>query len=232
MKRFLSAVTFLAIVHLLVLLMFTGWLWQSGRLSVDRIHRIREMLAMTEEEEDALAAERAAEVERAQAGAELEARRLNPPLPSGQQVQFTSMLTQQTEQSLRRLRDETEQLRQQQELRARQLDQREEELQQRQRTWEEGIAAEAERQADEQFQKTVKQYESAPAKVAKGWIMELVGQGEEAQVVAYLDAMNARAASRILREFKTEEEAKIATGLLEQLRTFGTAPPPSPVETP
>ena len=221
MKRLLSAFTFLAVVHLLALLMFAGWLWQSGRLDAQRLQRIRDMLSMTTEEQEAFEAQQAVEAQHRREQMEAEARRLNPPLPSAEQVRYTTTLTEQTEQSLRRLRDETEQLRAEQDIRAAQLDQRAAELEAKHQAWEQSTAAEAERRSNEQLQKTVKQYESAPPKVAKEWIMELVRQGDQEQVVAYLDGMNPRAASRILREFSTDEEAKLATELLERLRTFG-----------
>jgi hypothetical protein len=70
----------------------------------------------------------------------------------------------------------------------------------------------------------VRQYEQVPPKQGKRMIMELVVMGQVEQAVAYLDAMNVRAAGKILKEFKTDEEIKLATELLEKLRTFGSKP--------
>ena len=39
--------------------------------------------------------------------------------------------------------------------------------------------------------------------------------------MVYLDAMNQRAAGKVLAEFKTDQENKLATELLERIRTLG-----------
>ena len=58
-------------------------------------------------------------------------------------------------------------------------------------------------------------------KQGKRMLVELVNLNQMDQAVAYLHAMNARAASKILKEFKTDPEIALATKLLERLRTFG-----------
>ena len=74
---------------------------------------------------------------------------------------------------------------------------------------------------DGQFAKVVRQLESVPPKQAKQIMLNLIGTGRADQAVAYLDAMSARPAAKLLREFKTDRETELATELLEQLRTFG-----------
>ena len=59
------------------------------------------------------------------------------------------------------------------------------------------------------------------ARQAKGKLIELVNTGRKDQAVAYLDAMNLRNAGKVLAEFKTAEENKLATELLERIRTLG-----------
>lgn len=61
-----------------------------------------------------------------------------------------------------------------------------------------------------------------PPKLAKQMIQQLVHDQKIEQAVAYLDAMDGRAAKKILSEFKTAEEIDLATELLERLRTLGT----------
>ncbi len=51
--------------------------------------------------------------------------------------------------------------------------------------------------------------------------MELVGTGKMDQAVAYINAMDDRKRGKLLGAFKTPVEQKLATELLEQLRTFG-----------
>ncbi|MDY7109688.1 MAG: hypothetical protein SYC29_13720 [Planctomycetota bacterium] len=221
MKSLWNVISFIAVVNLLGVLLFVAWLAQSGRLNVDRINAVREVLAPTIAAEEAAAEEAAEAAAREQAEAAARAREENPPLPSTAQVQQASLTRDQTEAALARVGEETARLRGQLDARAAELDRREQTFRTARAAWLASIEAEKERRTDEQFLQTVRQYESAPAKVAKAWILELVDDGEKDQVVAYLDAMNARAASKILREFKTAEEAALATELLEKLRTFG-----------
>lgn len=221
MKRLWNIISFIAVVNLLSLLLFGAWLWQSGRLDVERIDRVRELLAMTIADEQAAAEERAAQAEREQAEAAERAWRANPPLPSAAHVQQVSRAEDQADQAMRRVRDETARLQEQLDGRAAELDQREQAFRSARETWLGSIDAEKSRRSDEQFLQTVRQYETAPAKIARQWMIQLIDEGGRDQVVAYLDAMNPRAASKILREFKTEEEAALATELLEELRTFG-----------
>jgi hypothetical protein len=221
MKRLWNIISFIAVVNLLSLVLFAAWLAQSGRLNADRVNAVRDLLSPTIAAEEAAAAAEQAEAAREELAAAERARKENPPLPSTAQVRQASLTRDQTEAALARVGEETARLRGQLDARAAELDRREQAFRTARAAWLGSIEAERQRRTDEQFLQTVRQYESAPAKIAKAWMMELVDDGGEEQVVAYLDAMNARAASKILREFKTAEEAALATELLEKLRTFG-----------
>ena len=63
--------------------------------------------------------------------------------------------------------------------------------------------------------------ESQQPKQAKTMIVELVGTGKMDQAVAYINAMDDRKRGKLLGAFKSPAEQKLATELLEQLRTFG-----------
>ena len=101
------------------------------------------------------------------------------------------------------------------------MTEREEALAKRQTDWETSISEEKERQTKDQFRKAVRLLESAPAKQGKEWILELVKSNREDQAVAYLDAMNPAKSAGLLKAFKGEGEAKVATDLLERLRQLG-----------
>ncbi|MHC5113483.1 MAG: hypothetical protein ACYTGP_03530 [Planctomycetota bacterium] len=221
MKRLWNIVSFVAVVNLLVLLMFGGWLLQSGRLDRDRMREIRDLLAMTLEEQQVLSEEQAKENEKRQAAEAKDALRRNPPLPSGADIALTSMVEEQTEQALRRLHDQTGQHLAELEFRAKQLDERETALEGRRRAWETSTADEVRRKTNEQFQKTVQLYEALAGKQAKRMLLELVAQGSLEQAVTYLDAMAPRAATKTLKELKTDDENRLATQLLERVRTLG-----------
>ena len=88
--------------------------------------------------------------------------------------------------------------------------------------WEAAVRDEQQRRVDEQFLKAVRQLESIPPKQAKQVIEELVSGNAMDIAVSYLDAMDARAAKKLLSEFKAPAEIALATQLLERLRTLGT----------
>jgi flagellar motility protein MotE (MotC chaperone) len=221
MKALWNAVSFVAVINLLTLALFAGWLWRTDRLSADRVNAVRDMFSLTvAEAADADALAQKEQAENAAAAREF-ALSDNPPLPSSAQVRQANLTSEQQTQTIRRLHDETDQLLAQLNRRKDDLNRREAELKARMDAWSEAIAADLDRKSDEQFAKTVKQYESAKPKQAKERMLLLIAENGPDQAVAYLDAMNARAATKILAEFKTADEVKLATELLEELRIFG-----------
>lgn len=221
MKSAWNVVSFLAIANLLALAMFVTWLWQSDRLSVDRIHALRELFALSIPDAE-LAAIAAAEEAQMRREADIaEGRRLNPPLPSEVHISQINRYEEIEHRTLRRIEQEKVMLRDQIATAQKRLDERVAQFEQDRRLWLETIEAERQRRADEQFAKTVRLYEGVRPRQGKEMLMELIAAGDMDQAVAYLDAMNTRAANRIIGEFKTEAENRLATELLEQLRTFG-----------
>lgn len=232
MKTLWNAVSFLAVVHLLALIMFALWLWQSDRLSVERIEQARSLFASTIADAQVAAeeAEREAQVERE--AAREEAMRANPPVSSEARMQQISWIEELESRAARRLGDEHALLIAQLEGSLEQLVQREEAFRARQEAWEASVEAERARRESEQFAKAVRQYESVPPRQGKSMLIELIDAGSMEQAVAYLDAMNARAASKIISEFKTEKEITLATELLERLRKLGLDMEPSQTQEP
>ena len=72
-------------------------------------------------------------------------------------------------------------------------------------------------EGDEQFQKALTLYQSLQPKDAANTLKELYERGDIEQVVAYLNAMESRKASKIVAQF----EPPVAADLLERLRTRG-----------
>ena len=214
MKSLWSIVSFFAIVHLLALLIFIGWLWRTDRLNGARVQQLRELFAITITEE----AERAAANE---ASSDDDSQAMLTRLSSTEQVGLLTTLQTHEQQSSQRMKDESDMLVRQFEVFFQQTESEREAFELERQGWEEATRAERERKADEQFAQTVQQYESLPPKQGKNMLMELVGAGQRQQAVAYLDAMKPRMASKILKEFKSPPEIILATELLEELRTFG-----------
>lgn len=222
MRRAWDIVSFLAVIHLLALLGFVGWLWQSGRLSGERVQNIRAMLAMTIAQEKDQALQDAAEAEKKRLDAVAAARRANPPMPAAQHNEAINTLREQQQRALDRLEDEKKLLLAQLNRISRDYDTAKSAFLEQQRQWYASVESERKRKEDEQFKQALKLYESIPAKQARDMLLKLVADtGGMEQAVAYLDAMNPRAAAKILREFKSDPQTELAKELLEELRTFG-----------
>jgi hypothetical protein len=221
MRKLWNTVSFIAVVNLVAIVMFGGWLWRSDRLDVDRIRAVRDMIATTISADAAAAAEvEAADEQKEQAASEA-ALVADPALPSGAQIRQASLREERSAQALRRVQDSAGQRLDELQRRADRLDAREEALLARQAAWEEALALQADEDVESQFQKTVALYEALAGPQAKRMLVELVAVGQVDQAVAYLDAMNRRAAAKTLKSLKTGEENKLATDLLERLRTLG-----------
>ncbi|MHC5006804.1 MAG: hypothetical protein ACYTGF_05535 [Planctomycetota bacterium] len=221
MKTAWNIVSFLAVVHLLALLMFAGWLWQTDRLDGTRMTELRALFAPT------LAEARTA-VEQADLEAEArlvhqadQARRQDPPLPTSDRVARLTAARQEDERAEHHLELVRRQLLQQFDIAAQQLEDQRGALDADRQGFEQGVGADQQQRHATQLTKAVKLLESLPPKQAKQKIVELVQSGRTDQAVVYLDAMNQRAAGKVLAEFKTDEDNKLATELLERIRTLG-----------
>jgi hypothetical protein len=221
MKTLFKLVLVLAVANLLAVAGFVGWLFASGRVDGERLGRVRELFAQTIRDEKAKSEELAtAEAEAVRlAGDERRLREL--PIARADQIVQSERFEQRATLAMRSL--EEGQRRMQADLAGREqsVTDRETSLATRQKEWEASIAAEKERETDEQFRKVVRLLESVPPKQARDWISELVRTGRIDQAVAYLDAMNRAKSSALLKAFKGETDTKVATDLLERLRVLG-----------
>ncbi len=211
----------LAIANLLALAGLAGWLVATDRLDRDRLESIRELLATTITEESAQIEQANAEADElaARDAALAKARRL--PLTSEQALALAESFDQLSTREIDRLDRQAQDLRRTLAQEQADLDQRREEFAAEVRAFDERRDAILELEGSEQFNKAVKLYQSLKAPVAKDIFQTLLMEGELEQVVAYLDAMSARPASKIIAEFEKEDPA-VAAELLENLRTRGT----------
>ncbi|MEM7227922.1 MAG: hypothetical protein AAF432_03820 [Planctomycetota bacterium] len=223
MKTLWNMVSVLAVANLLALGIFVGWLWKTERLTVDRLRDMRSMMMMTAEEEALAAAEKATLDAVAMDEAAARARKSNPPLPSGVLINQQQDASMTDAQIVRRLEDEKNMLVQQLQLKTRQIEQERESFEKERTAWQNATESERQQRSDTQFAKVVSLYESIPAKQAKEMLTNLVDDDATAQAVAYLNAMQPRAAAKIIKELKTDVENQLATDLLENLRTYGIA---------
>jgi hypothetical protein len=225
MQKLWNLISIVAIVNLLAVLGFGGWLFMSGRLDGERFKQL--MAAPVPPAE--------APPEAPPAEPEGDLTPTSVRIESGERQLRTEAM------SLRRLNEEKEQLDRVLDARERKLTEELAAFQAERDAWESSMEGTKATKTDEQFRKAVKLLENVPAKQAKEWILELVRSGEPDQAVAYLDAMSSFKATGLLKAFKGEEEQKVATDLLERLRqrtprarpgaTGETAAPPTPDAT-
>jgi hypothetical protein len=221
MKRLWNMISFLAVVNLLAMAIFAGWMWQSGRLNIDRLRSLRETLMVTSADEASAMQKQDDVADRAQKEAENAARMENPPLPSGVLVRRNDENSMRDAQIVRRLVDEKELLVGQLDLKTQQIEAERAAFEADRAAWQSATADERQRLSDTQFAKVVELYSSIPAKQAKDMLINLVRTDDAGQAVAYLNAMEIRAAAKIIKELKSDVENQLATDLLEQLRTHG-----------
>ncbi|MCA9296549.1 MAG: hypothetical protein KC983_08525 [Phycisphaerales bacterium] len=221
MKRLWNMISFLAVVNLLAMGIFVGWMWQTGRLNIDRLRSLRESLMVTSADEAASMQTKEAAEQRARAEAEDLARRENPPLPSSVALRRNDDNSMRDAQIVRRLVDEKALLVDQLSMKTQQIEAERAAFEAERAAWQSATADERQRLTDTQFAKVVDLYSSIPAKQAKEMLINLVRTDDADQAVAYLNAMEIRAAAKIIKELKTDAENQLATDLLEQLRTHG-----------
>lgn len=221
MNSFLKLVIVLAVAHLLAALGFVTWLFASGRVDGERITRVREIFSTTIEQEKRARAEEESKASAAAADADLVRRLRELPLASAERTDTDSRAGDRIELGLRTFEDKTRRLRDELRKDGDSLDQRIQSFEKRKSDWEKSIAADKQRVTDEQFRKAVKNLESLPPKQAREVVLELVRTNRMDTAVAYLDAMSSAKASNLLKSFKSEEETKVATELLERLRMLG-----------
>lgn len=218
-RSFWIVLSTLALANLLAMIGFVGWLGASGRLDRDRVQRVRELFSETITAEEARTTAEAAQTKAdalAAAAAE-EAKR--PPISSSDRLALQAQYDAVMQQRLERTRETLNAMRGT--------------LSDERAKLDKDLAAfHAERDkfkamrdrikaidGDAQFGKALALYSSLKPTTAANALRTLLDQGKDEQVVAYLNAMDARKASKILAQFKPA----LAAGLLERLRTRGIA---------
>lgn len=218
MRTLWNIVSFLAVVHLLALIMFVGWMWKTDRLDGGRVDELREMLATTIPDAQAAATQASQEAAlRRQQVAEADRRR-NPGVPSSERVRSITDAHLSEQRSVRRISDVKDEMARQMALTQARIEEQRAALEAQRESFKAGIGGD---QSAGQLAKAAKFLEGLPPKQAKREIVELVNSGKKDQAVIYLDTMNQRSAVKVLAEFKTDQEIKLATELLERIRTLG-----------
>ena len=226
-RNVLFALTLLVLLHVVAAGGFVGWLWQSDRLSKERVDATVELFKPTLTEDAARDQQAASLLEQAEEAAE-QAAYLDR-VASGPVATADRLAQQETKEEMQshryaRLEAEAADLRRQMTRVREQVDAERAELEDDRLAFEQYKQEMLEKQQTEDFKKTVGFYEQLPAKQAKAMFEGLLAQGQVEQVVTYLAAMQPRKAAGVLKEFKSPEEAAVAGRLLEGLRQRGIDP--------
>lgn len=210
-------VSTIALANLLAFVGFVGWLGATGRLSADRVERVRALFAETVSEEVARLESERAEAEAAAAAiAEAEDAR-RPPVSTQDRLTLQAQHDTVMQQQLERARETLDSMRDALTQERAKLDADTTEFLAERAAFDAMRRRIAEIEGDEQFAKAVGLYESMRPGDAANALRVLTDTGQTEQVVSYLDAMDPRKASKIIGQF----EPVLAAGLLERLRTRG-----------
>lgn len=227
MKTLWNAICIVLFINVLALAGFAFWLNQTHRLSGDRVRRAIELFKPTASQEQAVKEQAAREADEAGKKA---AERAHLDAVSRGETTMQDRLREQEDrdtiemQRLERKRRETADLQNQLEIYKTEFAKQKAELDAKRKEFEEFRSREEKLKTDADFQQAVQMYEKLPAKQAKEMFITLLSEGKEPQVIDYLAAMQQRKASGVLKEFKTPEEIKVATELVQRLRERGVDP--------
>lgn len=219
----------LAIANTLGIAVLLAWMSATDRLSAERVNDLREMFGQTvtaqQVADDQAQAERDREAERLAGLADIG----TPPLTAEGRDRYLEEFSQSVEaqnvRTVREARDRQETLFQWQ----RDLEKRENAYEAERAAFEAMREQIVELEGSAQFQKTLKVYEGLPPEEAAAVFNELVDNGDEDQVVAYLNAMKPRIASEVTSSILADDPA-LAARLLERLREHGVMADAAPEE--
>lgn len=220
MKALFTAVSVLAILHLLGVAGFVGWFASSGRLDDRRIGELTAMVTETTTARDAREAEEAAAAE-AEALASEEASE-TVPLTAEQQIDRKLSLSEADRQVVQRMRREVEDLRRALSSERALLDEQRGSFIAERDAFNAAREKIAQTEGDEQFQQVLTTLKTMKSDLAHQLLSTTIVQEPEGEdiAVAYLDNLPARNRAKILDEFNTEDPV-LAARLLERLRTRG-----------
>lgn len=221
MRTLWLIISTLALANLLALIGGGVWLVVSGRVDRDRVDAVREMFALTVEQQtiDEDEAERLLEAE-AEA-AEEALRQKRPPLTAEQQLALSSSIMEIAALRQGRMVREADDLRVSIGADRQELERLQEAFEQKVKDFDQRRALILEQEGAQQFRQTVDLYRSLKPKASKAMMSSLIRVNEIDTVIAYIDALPVRTASKIISEFEKEDPA-LAADLLERLRRLGT----------
>ncbi|MHC4946882.1 MAG: hypothetical protein ACYTG1_01275 [Planctomycetota bacterium] len=216
MRNLWNALSFVAMVHLLAIALFGGWMWRTERLSRERVETVRSLFAVSVPE-----AERRAEEAAAEAAIPEDAEASTDGRSAARRLADAFADHESREQAIRRLKDEKRLLLEQLERQSTDIDEERAAFERERSSWLAATDLERQQRTDEQRARAVSMLEGLPPKQAMAHLVALSSDGRMDQAVAYLNDMSPRVARKVLAQFRTDAESRLATELLERIRTLG-----------
>ncbi len=225
-KSLFSALSIIAIAHLVALAGFITFLGASDRLSRERLEQIRGILAVTvtAQQEQAEQAKQAEQQAAEQAQQEAQTDVANAGVESRNE-RFRTIEQAQQEIVSRAQRD-VEAINQLIELRLAEVERREAELARREQEVLDAIERDRTLAKDEQFQKTVTLLAGLKPDDLKAKVDVYLADERYEFVVDLLEALPARTASKLLALYADQTDNRLAANLLLRLKDRGTGAAP------
>lgn len=228
MKKLLTVLVLLLAINFLAVLGGVGYLAGTGALSPDKLAKVGDVLyppasqpstqASTQPSEEGLSPmARLEELLSKQAGR-----------TATEQVQFIRAAFDERAAQVERRLSEMQALQRQVESARQQLERDRSALDARAQALAARESETARREADEGFQSELKLYQSLPSDQVKKLFMAM----DDELVARYLQAMQPRQASKIIKEFETPDELAKVGAVLEKIRKATGDPSPTPAQAP
>jgi hypothetical protein len=222
MKQLWNALAVMAIANLIAVVSFLGWLALGGRVSPERVQKVRAMFTETVDQEAERLAQAQAEAEAQAAEQEAQAKRqAGAPIGAMEALDLRIQRNADEEQRLERVRKEIAQLQESLAREQRKIDASLLQLEQERAAFTTERARIRELEGSKQFKKAVSVLEGLEAADAARTLDELLRNGEQDQVVAYLNAMQDRKRNAIITEVIATGQTDVAADLLERIRVRG-----------
>ena len=221
MRTLFTAFILVLLVNTLALGGLAAWLGTSGRLSKGRVLEAVDIFSPTLDEEAALEAEKeqANKDEQEMLERTLRLQQIaGGPVTPAKRIESLRKVDDVHRDMLERQAAEARALYRQLDMQRARLKEMREQLKSQQQAFDAAVAERVEQMEQEDFRQAVTMLEGITAKQAKAVFQQMLKDGDQAQVVAYLAAMEDRKASGVLKEFKGPNEVTQATQLIEQVR--------------
>ncbi len=219
LKPLFLALATLAIAHMLAFAGFTLWLYRGDRLNSERVERAREVFSTTIAAERAAADRAAVEARAAEEQEAITARSLRAPTAAAERIGLISEVDDINTVTAERIRREIDDLRKTLGAQSARLEAEQERLQAERDAFAQERARLAAIEGSQQFRRTLERVELLKPAQANEVLQALLDEQKTEEVVAYLNAMQARNSARVLALF----DPRVAADLLERIRTRGTA---------